>query len=110
MESVTRPRAVAVATALARLQELAARAASPARMAREVQIILREWSAEESDLLAVSSRKTDFLSKLENGVADAEEQLADVDREDRAALLQAETTLAALTACREAAANEALPI
>jgi hypothetical protein len=88
--------------ALQRLLDLAARAAPPARMAREVEIIIGEWrKAVEDD--GVQDRIAALLEHLDAGVIDAEEQVADVDQDQPAAMTQANATLAALVACRNAA-------
>lgn len=90
--------------ALERLTALAARAVPPNRMAREVEILMAEWSRElQDDGGEMAGRTADLIERLDAGVVDAEEQLADVDREQEAALKQAEATLAALSACRDAA-------
>jgi hypothetical protein len=88
--------------AIQRLLALATKAVPPARMAREVGIIIGEWKqAEEAD--AVRERIAELLELLDAGVIDAEEQVSDVDRDQPAAVTQANATLAAITACRNAA-------
>ncbi len=71
-------------------------------MAREVGVIITEWRAiEEADV--VRERIAEMLEQLDTGVIDAEEQVADADRDQPAAMTQANATLAAITACRNAA-------
>ncbi len=93
-----------VDAALHRLLAMAARAVQPARMAREVEAIVAEWrAAPDADAAEISERLGELLEQVTAGVADAEEQLADVDTSEAAAVKQAGLTLAALTATRDAA-------
>ncbi|WP_421993853.1 hypothetical protein [Roseococcus sp.] len=99
-QAKSRPRPID--DAMRRLLDLAARAAAPGRMAREVGVIITEWRAiEEADV--VRERIAEMLEQLDTGVIDAEEQVADADRDQPAAMTQANATLAAITACRNAA-------
>jgi hypothetical protein len=88
--------------ALARLMELAAKAVPPHRMAREVELIVVGWEA-EAEPGVLRDRLDDLLEQLSTGVADAEAQRDDVDASEPAAVKQAETTLTALVATRDAA-------
>ena len=90
--------------ALERLTALATKGVPPARMAREVEIIIGEWDVLlRADPTAAKGHALELLDQLEAGVVDAEEQVADVDRSDDAAVKQANATLAALLATRDAA-------
>ncbi|MBX9593771.1 MAG: hypothetical protein K2X46_05370 [Roseomonas sp.] len=91
--------------ALQRLLALAGRGVAPARMAREVDMIIAEWR-----LLAEADEKFDLAASLETlreqldaGVGAAEEQVADVDASEPAAVKQANAMLSALVATRDAA-------
>ena len=88
--------------ALARLLDLAAKAVPPHRMAREVELIVAGWEAEAEPSL-LRDRLDELLEQLSTGVSDAEAQRDDVDTSEPAAVKQAETTLAALVATRDAA-------
>ena len=88
--------------ALKRLLELAAKAVPPHRMAREVDLIVAGWEA-EAEAGELRERLDDLLEQLSTGVADAEAQRDDVDSSEPAAVKQAEATLAALVATRDAA-------
>lgn len=93
-----------VDAALDRLTALATKGVPPSRMAREVGIIINEWSVLlRADLTAAKGHALELLEQLEAGVVDAEEQVADVDRGEDAAVKQANATLAALIATRDAA-------
>ncbi|MDB5414021.1 MAG: hypothetical protein JWR10_2356 [Rubritepida sp.] len=93
-----------VQAALQRLLDLATKAVPPSRMAREVDIIVREWStAPEADPTEVKERLDELREQIAVGVADAEEQVSDVDRSEAAAVKQADVTLAALVATHDAA-------
>lgn len=87
--------------ALLRLQALAARGVQANRMAREVEVIVGEWqaSAEPSDM---KEWLEELHEQLANGVVDAEEQVSYVDPGEAAAAKQAQLTLAALVATRDA--------
>lgn len=92
--------------AAVRIVQLAGRGATPTRMAREVELIVGEWEQElGGDIDAVKERVQEMHEALEAGVTDAEEQVGDVDRGDAGALRQAQTTLAGLSTCRQAAAR-----
>ena len=92
--------------ALVRLQAMAARGVQPARMAREVELIVGEWvSAPESDSAELRSRLDELCELLAAGVIDAEEQVSYVDPDETAAVKQAGITLAALVATRDAVAR-----
>ena len=100
-QRATKPRPLEAA--LVRLQALAARGVRPSRMAREVEIIVAEWRAEEADRSAlIKARLDDLHEQLASGVVDAEEQVSYVDRDEAGAVKQASLTLAALVATRDA--------
>ena len=89
--------------ALGRLQALAARGAQPGRMAREVEVIVNEWRAvADVDPSEVKERLDELRDQLAAGVVDAEEQISYVDPSETAAAKQAQLTLAALVATRDA--------
>ncbi|MDB5378104.1 MAG: hypothetical protein JWR00_2550 [Rubritepida sp.] len=93
-----------VDVALKRLLELATKNVPPTRMGREVEIIVAGWTgAAEAEPAQVREWVEDLLETLRTGVADAEEQVSDTDQSDAAAVKQADGTLAALTATRDAA-------
>ena len=90
--------------ALLRLLALAAKGVTPNRMAREVELIVAEWQrAEESDPLATREWLDELCEQIAAGVADAQEQVADADTSEPAAVKQAGITLAALVATHDAA-------
>ena len=96
-----------VDAALQRLVALAGRGVAPGRMAREVDAILGEWretnpAGEEAEL---AERIDTLREHLTEGVAAAEEAVADVDQSDAGAVKQAKQVLAALVATRDAAAG-----
>jgi len=92
--------------AVQRITALAGRAATPSRMAREVELIVAGWEQElGGEVEPVQERVRELHESLVAGVSDAEEQASDVDRGDAAAARQADATLAALTTCRDAAAR-----
>jgi hypothetical protein len=83
---------------------LAAKGVKPERMAREVEIISAEWRrTPENDPAEVMAWLDELFGQLGAAVQDAEEWLADVDRSEPAAVRQAQATLAALVATRDAA-------
>ena len=88
--------------ALTRLMALATKAVPPHRMAREVEAIVAGWQA-EVDADEARERVDELLEQLSAGVADAEAQVSDVDASEAAAVKQAELTLSALVATRDAA-------
>ncbi len=93
-----------VDAAIARLLALAAKGVAPHRMAREVEVIVAEWQgAAEADPDETRERLDELREQIVAGVADAEEQVADVDSSEPAAVKQAGLTLAALVATRDAA-------
>lgn len=93
-----------VDAALDRLMGLATKGVPPSRMAREVGIIIGEWGVLlRANLTAAKGHALELLEQLEAGVVDAEEQVADVDRSEDSAVKQANATLAALLATRDAA-------
>ena len=93
-----------VDVALERPTALAVKAVPPARMAREVKIIVKDWSVLiRADPTAAKGHALELLEQLGAGVVDAEEQMADVDRSEEASVKQANATLAALLATRDAA-------
>ena len=100
-----------VDAALQRLVALAGRGVAPGRMAREVDAILGEWrDATPPDEEAELAERIDTLREhLADGVAAAEEAVADVDQSDAGAVKQANQVLAALVATRNAAAGGISP-
>lgn len=93
-----------VDAAVVRLMALAAKGVKPERMAREVEIIAGEWRrAPENDPGEVVTWLDELFGQLGAAVEDAEEWLADADRSEPAAARQAQATLAALVATRDAA-------
>jgi hypothetical protein len=80
-------------------------------MAREVDAILGEWrDATPPDEEAELAERIDTLREhLADGVAAAEEAVADVDQSDAGAVKQANQVLAALVATRNAAAGGISP-
>jgi hypothetical protein len=93
-----------VDTAIARLMALAAKGVQPTRMAREVEVIVAEWlRAPEADPSEAKAWLDELREHIATGVGDAEEQLADIDTSEPAAVKQAQGTLAALVATRDAA-------
>ena len=88
--------------ALQRLMDLAAKAVPSHRMAREVDLIVAGWET-EADPAMLRERLDELLEQLATGVADAEAQRDDVDSSEAAAVKQAELTLSALVATRDAA-------
>jgi hypothetical protein len=89
--------------AIGRLLALAAKGVQPNRMAREVEAIAGEWlGAEDADPSEVREKLDALREQLAAGVGDAEEQLADIDAAEPAAVKQAQATLAALVATRDA--------
>jgi hypothetical protein len=92
--------------ALMRLQTMAARGVQPARMAREVGLIVGEWrESEDADPDDLRARLDELHEQLAAGVADAEEQVSYVDPDEAGAVKQAGITLAALVAPRDAGAE-----
>lgn len=102
--AVRRPAALRpLDSALMRLQAMAARGVQPARMGREVGVIVAEWlDAPDSNPDDVRSRLDELRGQLAAGVLDAEEQVSYVDPDEPAAVKQAGITLAALVATRDA--------
>jgi hypothetical protein len=93
-----------VNAAIVRLLALAAKGVQPPRMAREVQVIVDEWRrAPEADPVEVKGQLDELNDQIVAGVGHAEEQLSDIDTSEPAALRQAQGTLAALVATRDAA-------
>ena len=100
----SRPRPVDAA--ILRLMALVAKGVAPHRMAREVEIIAGEWAAApEADPAETRDRLDQLRELIAAGVADAEEQVSDVDTSEPAAVKQAAATLAALRATQEATAR-----
>ena len=65
---------------------------------------IRHWNGQAEAITGVlRDRLDDLLEQLSTGVADAEAQRDDVDTSEPAAVKQAETTLTALVATRDAA-------
>ncbi len=93
-----------VDAAIVRLMALAAKGVQPQRMAREVEVIVAEWlRAPEADPSEARAWLDELREQIAIGVGDAEEQLSDIDTSEPAAVKQAQTTLAALVATRDAA-------
>jgi polyhydroxyalkanoate synthesis regulator phasin len=93
-----------VDTAIVRLMALAAKGVQPTRMAREVEVIVAEWLREpEADPSEAKAWLDELREQIAVGVGDAEEQLSDIDTSEPAAVKQAQATLAALVATRDAA-------
>ncbi len=89
-----------------RLQAMAARGVQPARMAREVDLVVAEWlGAADAEPDEIRSRLDELRELLASGVIDAEEQVSYVDPDEQAAVKQAGLTLAALVATRDAVAQ-----
>lgn len=100
-----KPRAVhPLGAALARLAELAAKGMPPGRMAREVDVIVAGWLGDvgPGGPTGVRERLGELRDQLSAGVSEAEEQLADVDRSEPAAVRHAGQVHAALVASRDA--------
>ncbi len=92
--------------ALLRLQALAARGVQANRMAREVEVIVGEWrGVAGTDTSEMRGWLDELHEQLASGVADAEEQVSYVDPSEAAAAKQAQLTLAALVATRDAVAR-----
>ncbi|GGC64484.1 hypothetical protein GCM10011504_48270 [Siccirubricoccus deserti] len=93
-----------VDAAIVRLMALAAKGVQPPRMAREVEVIVAEWlRAPEADPSEAKGWLDELREQIAIGVGDAEEQLSDIDSSEPAAVKQAQATLAALVATRDAA-------
>jgi len=102
---VARPKARVrpIDAAAMQLLALAARGVPPTRMAREVEVIASQWlNAEDAQPSEIKDRLNELREQLVAGVGDAEEQLADIDTSEPAAVKQAQGTLAALIATRDA--------
>jgi hypothetical protein len=92
-----------VDAAIIRLMTLAAKGVQPHRMAREVEVIANEWlQGPDADPSDVKGRLNELREQIVVGVGDAEAQLSDIDRGEPAAVKQAQATLAALVATRDA--------
>ena len=92
-----------VDAAIARLMALVAKGPPPARIAREVEIIVGEWlAAPDADPSLTREWLEELREQILTGVVDAEEQVSYVDPDDAAAAKQAGLTLAALQASRDA--------
>jgi hypothetical protein len=93
-----------VDVALTRLLALTGKGAAPGRLAREVELIVSEWiAAPEADRMEIRERLDELREQLTEGVGHAEEQVADLDSSEAAAVKQASAMLAALMATRDAA-------
>ncbi len=79
--------------ALERLAKMAAAGTAPDRMMRETDKLLGEW---RDDPASFDDRLATLRENLELGVAAAEEDLGNVDRDDKAAVKGAEGTLQAM--------------
>lgn len=106
MPATPRSRVRPLDMAAMRITQLAGKSAPPSRMAREVELIISGWEHElDGDIDKVKGRVELLHEALAAGAGDAEEQVGDVDRGDAAAVRQAQSALAALTTCRDAAAR-----
>jgi len=95
-----------VDAAIVRLMALAAKGVQPNRMAREVEVIVGEWLGEpETGPAGVRERLDELREQIVVGVGHAEEQVSDIDTSEPAAFKQANATLAALVATRDATAR-----
>jgi hypothetical protein len=95
-----------VEAAAQRLLALVAKGVAPHRMAREVELIVAGWAeAPEAEPGLVREQLDALRELLLAGIADAEEQVADVDPGEAGAVKQAAATLAALVATRDATAE-----
>jgi hypothetical protein len=104
MAARRQPRVRPVDAAIVRLMALAAKGVQPQRMAREVEVIVAEWlRAPEADPSEARAWLDELREQIAIGVGDAEEQLSDIDTSEPAAVKQAQATLAALVATRDAA-------
>ena len=93
-----------VDAAIVRLMALAAKGVQPQRMAREVEVIVAEWlHAPDADPAETKAWLDELREQIAVGVGDAEEQVSDTDTSEPAAVGQAQATLAALVATRDAA-------
>lgn len=93
-----------VDAAIVRLMALAAKGVQPTRMAREVEVIAAEWrNANDAEPEEVRERLDELREQIVAGVGHAEEQVSDIDTSEPAAVKQANATLAALVATRDAA-------
>ena len=98
------PRVRPVDAAIVRLMALAAKGVQPPRMAREVEVIVAEWlRAPDADTIEAKGWLDELREQIVVGVADAEEQVSGIDSSEPAAVKQAQATLAALVATRDAA-------
>ncbi|MCK8784518.1 hypothetical protein M0638_09010 [Roseomonas sp. NAR14] len=88
--------------ALRRVQEMVGRGFVPARVGREVEGIVAGWRAEgQGDLVE------ELLEQLQAGVEAASDSMAELDPDSKAAMRAGENALAALTAARDAARQDA---
>jgi hypothetical protein len=72
-------------------------------MAREVEVIVAEWLGHpEAEPSEVKEQLDELREQIIAGVADAEEQLSDIDASEPGAVKLAGATLAALIATRDA--------
>ncbi|WP_431284399.1 hypothetical protein ACQW02_06195 [Humitalea sp. 24SJ18S-53] len=93
-----------VDAALRRLMDLAGKGVAPGRMAREVEAIAAAWRiAPEADPTETQEWLGELREQIVAGVENAEEQVADADTSEPAAVKQAGLMLAALVATRDAA-------
>lgn len=104
MAARRQPRVRPVDAAIVRLMALAAKGVQPQRMAREVEVIVAEWlRAPDADPSEAKAWLNELREQIAIGVGDAEEQVSDIDTSEPAAVRQAQATLAALVATRDAA-------
>lgn len=104
MAARRQPRVRPVDAAIVRLMALAAKGVQPQRMAREVEVIVAEWlRAPDADPSEAKAWLDELREQIAIGVGDAEEQVSDIDTSEPAAVKQAQATLAALVATRDAA-------
>ena len=100
-----------VDAAIARLMALVGKGPPPARIAREVEIIVGEWlAAPDADPSLTREWLEELREQILTGVVDAEEQVSYVDASEPAIVKQANMTLAALVASRDAIVRAAAKI
>ncbi|MDJ0390261.1 hypothetical protein QMO56_19290 [Roseomonas sp. E05] len=101
-----------VTCALQHLAELAQRAADPSRVRRAVEAMVTDWLTDTppAERALLHERVTDLHAALTEGVDAAQEQIDDLDRNDAAGQRQAQRSLAALQAARDALAAARLQL
>ncbi len=92
-----------VPAALDRLSRLVGAGTSGDRMVRETEKIIADWRAEpDLDAGALRERLETLRDDIAAGVTSAEEQAADVDQSDKAAVRQSGAMVSGLRAVRDA--------